>query len=295
MGVKKVIKAYTIKEVIDALNENIEESTVIAGGTDLMIKLREGTLLHSILVDVSDVNEMKGISITSEAITLGASVTFSEIVKSEEIKKALPGFWEACSMVGAVQIRNMGTLGGNTANGSPAADSVPPLIALGAKLIISSLSGDVAVDISDFFIGKGNTALPKGSVIKEFIIPMQGKGSRIIAFDKLGLRNALAISRISSAVCLNVEGSIITEARVASGSIGILPTFEDKMSKFLIGKTLNEDTINEAAKHFSFIVSERLKGRSSLEFKKEAVKGVIIKTLTKALSQINSQEGLENV
>jgi CO/xanthine dehydrogenase FAD-binding subunit len=288
LEIKKTIKAFSLKEAIEAMNADADESAVIAGGTDIMIELREGSLGHSVLVDVSDVAEMKNISVAPEEIRIGAAVTFTEIVKSQEIKKALPGLWEACKSVGATQIRNMGTLGGNVANGSPAADSVPPLLALGSKLIVASPSGESTVELSEFFVGKGRTALPKGAIIKEIVVPMNGKGSRIVGFEKLGLRNALAISRISAAVALSVEGGKITEASVASGSIGLTPTVEGEMGRFLVGRAAGEETAFVAAGHFSMIVAERLKGRSTAEFKQEAVRGVITRALEKAFSQANS-------
>ncbi|AFS78948.1 purine hydroxlyse, gamma subunit [Gottschalkia acidurici 9a] len=286
MKISNIIKAYNINEVTQALSENKGKATLIAGGTDIMIKLRSKEVSHSVLIDVSDVAEMKNINISDDEITIGAAVTFTEIVSSNEIKKALPGLWEACSLVGAKQIRNTGTIGGNAANGSPAADSIPPLLALGAKVVIVSKSEEKIIDIDDFFLGKGKTALEEDAVIKEFIIPMYGKKFRIIGFDKLGLRNALAISRISSAVSLEVEDSIIKGAKVASGALGTIPTVEKKMGEFLVGKPLKEDTIKEASDYFSDIVAERLKGRSSAEFKQEAVKGVITKALDKAFKQI---------
>ncbi len=286
MEIQKVVKAYDLKTAIAALDEHKENAQVLAGGTDLLVQIREGHNKCPVLVDVTDVAEMKEIIVEDHQVRIGAAVTFSQVVKHDFMKTNLLGLWEACRSVGAPQIRNLGTLGGNVANGSPAADSSPPLLALEATLVIQSSAGQKVMELKDFFLGKGKTALQPGELISEIILPKSGLKKTQIAFEKLGLRNALAISRISVAVCVEVDDqNTITHAAVASGSLGLFPNREPQVEAALVGKSLNMDLVDQAAQAFSAVTTQRLQGRSSQAFKEEAIKGVMTGCLLKLMNE----------
>ncbi len=273
MEVKKVIKAYSLEDALKALKDNAGISEVIAGGTDLSVQIREGHNTKEVLIDITDVPELLGVSISEDEIRIGSAAKYGEVVANTEIKEILRGLWDASNSVGAPQIRNLGTIGGNIANGSPAADSIPPLLALDAKISIRSLDGERVVRLEDIYLGKGKVDIKEDEIIVEIIIN-RPKSKLNVEFEKLGLRNALAISRLSTSVYLDLEGDVIKLARIGSGSLGLYPLREPVLEQFLTGKTLNEELIKEASLKYSDIVADRLNGRSTCEFKKEAVKGV---------------------
>lgn len=274
MAVEQVLKLRQLQEVHAQLERFKGTVAMIAGGTDLCVKLREGHVAATVLLDISDVAELRQIGLQVDGFWIGSALSFTEVLENETVKKDYPGLWQACKSVGAPQIRNKGTIGGNLANGSPAADSAPPLLALDAKLKLSSVSGSRYVALSDFYLDKGKTVLAANEVIEGMLLPAMKKDA-YLGFEKLGLRNALAISRLSVSVYMVLdELQVIREIRVASGSLGLSPTREPLMEAFLNGKPLNEPTINMAADAFGNIVAERLKGRSTCPFKKEAVKGI---------------------
>lgn len=276
MSENKVFRALEIEEAARLLHENMPESCIIAGGTDLMVQMREGKASGSIIVDISSIGSLSEIEIVQDGIRIGAMVRFSDIVESKTIKSLLPGLWEACRSVGSPQIRNLGTIGGNLANGSPAADSAPPLLAMDSILRIHSVSGTRELPLESFYLGKGKTALEPDEILESIQIPVNtAKPSRLV-FEKLGLRNALAISRISAAVYISigVDNSIDT-CRVASGSLGLTPMRETELESWLTGKILSDQVIKEAGERFSSIVEHRLSGRQSMPYKRDAVQGVI--------------------
>lgn len=286
LEISKVYKAYSLKECLDLKEKHLDEAEYIAGGTDLLVHIREKENKCPVIIDISDVKELKGIDANNEIVKLGAMTTFSEVVDSDWIKQNLQGLWEACKSVGSPQIRNTGTVGGNIANGSPAADSAPILFALGSEIQLDSNSGTRTVSIEDFYLGKGKTDVKSDEILKSISFK-KPSGRYGVSFEKLGLRNALAISRISTAIFLVAgESGAIQEVRVASGSIGLVPQREKEMEEFLLGKTLDGNWKEEALELFSKIVENRLNGRSTMPFKKEAIKGVFENALTKALNQL---------
>lgn len=274
MAIEQVLKVRLLNEIHDGLEQYGTQAALLSGGTDLCVKLREGHVKETVLIDISDVAALKTIGEQADGFWIGAGLSFAEVTAHPVVKERYRGLWAACQSVGAPQIRNRGTIGGNLANGSPAADSAPPLLALNAKLKLSSKNEVRWVDLSDFYLDKGKTVLRANEVLEGCLIPTSAEGF-FLGFEKLGLRNALAISRLSVSVFMVLdEIKVIREIRIASGSLGLNPMREPMMEAFLLGKPLNEPTISMAAEAFGRITEERLSGRSTCPFKKEAVKGI---------------------
>ena len=279
MKIKKVIKDYVLKEVLEHLSEL--EAELIAGGTDLMVKIREEKNEKEVLIDISDVKELKNIEILDDFIRIGSCVKFTDIVENDYIKENYFGLYKAVKSVGSPQIRNLGTIGGNIANGSPAADSVPPLLVLNARVILESKNGKRVKMLKDLYIDKGNVDIKDDEILTYIEFDkIVGK----IGFEKLGLRNALAISRISTSVYIELMDEKINTIRVASGSLGLYPIREFSLEEFMIGNTLTDEFINKSAEKYCEIIDERLKGRSTLEFKREAIKGMFVKCIKDLIS-----------
>ncbi len=287
MSVERVFRVKTIDEATKLLQEYGREAQILAGGTDLLVQIREGHNRGSIMIDITDVKELQSLEIGVDNITIGAMVRFTDIVENQEIKDLLPGLWDACKSVGSPQIRNLGTLVGNLANGSPAADAAPPLVALRATVTAASNKGQRIIPLTDFYLGKGQTALELNELLVSINIPKPQTELSVIEFEKLGLRNALAISRISTAVYMELEtsGKIIS-CGVGSGSLGLNPTREIELEAWFAGKVLDEALIKEGAIKFGDIVEARLAGRSSMPYKRDAVQGVLKPALQRILDQV---------
>ena len=287
MSVERIFRALSTSEAVQLLKEHGDKAQILAGGTDLLVQIREKHNRGSIMIDITDAKELSKIEILETEVKIGAMVRFTDIVENESLKELLPGLWDACKSVGSPQIRNLGTLGGNLANGSPAADSAPPLVAMGATITAVSSAGERIIPLTEFYLGKGKTALKLDELLTSINIPVKSKEKQYLEFEKLGLRNALAISRISAAVAMEVDSSKkITACGMASGSLGLNPTREVELETWFTGKVLSEDLIKEGAKLFGDIVEQRLSGRSSMPYKREAVQGVLKPALRRILARV---------
>lgn len=274
-----VKQTETVEEVIELLSK-YESPKIIAGGTDIIIQINEKKVKPKALIDISKVDELKRIEEEDDFVKVGAGVTYTQVIESDLFEGELYGFKKACRLVGSPQIRNRGTIGGNIANGSPAADSVPPLIALGATVVFESNEGIREVKVEDYFRNRGTFGIREDELLTAIRFR---KPKGVLTFAKLGLRKALAISRISISALVELdEDDKISFVRIASGSIGRFPMREYDVEEFLQGKSLEENTIDQSVKVLQAAMEKRLANRSSFPYKRRAVEAV----LKEALSEV---------
>ena len=202
----------TVEEALAYLAK--ENTMACAGGTNLYVDRKNGKFLNKDYVSLDKLHELKQVTEQADGWHIGSMVNFACAEKLE-----IPGaecFVSAASQVGAPQIRNRGTVGGNIISASPAADSVPALMALDAKVVLQSVGGSRVVALTEFMKGPGKTDLRHGELMTEIIIP---KGTGASVFHKVGKRNALAIAICNQAVYMETDGNKITEIRIALGSV----------------------------------------------------------------------------
>ena len=202
----------TVEEALACMAK--ENTMACAGGTNLYVDRKHGKFLDKDYVSLDKLQELKQVTQQADGWHIGSMVNFACAEKLE-----IPGaecFVSAASQVGAPQIRNRGTVGGNIVSASPAADSVPALMALDAKVVLKSVNGGRVVALADFMKGPGRTDLQPGELMTEVIIP-KAKGTSV--FIKAGKRNALAIAICNQAVYMETDGGKITQIRIAMGSV----------------------------------------------------------------------------
>ncbi len=196
----------------------------IAGGTDLMVRITgEIGTLPDRLLDVSRLEALEGISLESGVLVLGARTTYTEIRRSALCREHAPALVEAAATVGAAQIQNRGTLGGNIANASPAGDTLPVLLATDAEIVVGSHRGERSVPAAEFFPAYRKTALERDELILRVRIPLPA--GRETRFRKVGTRRAQAISKVVMAVSWRSHGHAAgwSDVRVALGSVAATP------------------------------------------------------------------------
>lgn len=276
-------KGKSVLEVLSLLDEYKGDSKIIAGGTDIVIELRHDDNYPKALIDISSIKELSEIKEDEGIIEIGASATFTNVVNNTVLGSRLKGLKDAANSVGSPQIRNKGTVGGNIANGSPAADTVPPLLALDGVLVIKSKNNTREVPLEKIFLDKGKVDLKEDELL--YSIKFKNlKENEGLGFSKLGLRKALAISRICTSIYIKVDGNnVCSEMRIGNGALGRHGLREREVEEFMVGKVLNEENINEGANLMAEVIKKRLDGRSSMEFKSEAVKGTFKKAVYNAL------------
>ncbi len=267
----------SVEEVLNLLTQ-YENCKIIAGGTDLIIQMREKRISPAVLIDISSIQELKEIKVDGPFIEIGAAVTFTDIVESPIFEGNLSGLKKACRLVGSPQIRNAGTIGGNIVNASPAADSVPPLLCLNSILVFRSFRGIRQVKLEDYFKYKQKLQIKEDELLTAIRF-RRPEGT--LSFSKLGLRKALAISRISMAamVKLDEEGTI-KDIALASGALGKYPMREREVEEFLLGKQLDVNTVDEGLKILREATDKRLAGRSSYPYKRRAVERLFREVLS---------------
>lgn len=229
---------------------------VLAGGTDLLVRLRSGRETAAALVSLDKIPELRGISETGgeglgRGLRLGATTTHTELLAHPLVRARLPMLAQALSELGSPPIRNMGTLGGNTCTASPAGDTLPPLMALGAEVELASArphgAGTRRLPLAEFITGPGRTALAPGEVLAAVHVPLPGAGW-MQHFEKVGRRNALAVAVVSLAALLRTErGGTVAEARLAWGSVGPTVWRCPEAEAVLVGRRLSLTALGEAA------------------------------------------------
>jgi len=263
------ISPKTLKEFFDIKTEN-PVAKIIAGGTDILVRLKD-EFDWPFLIDISQIEELKGISKKSNLIQIGALITFTEIEKNESLKKYAEVLVQAAFIIGSPQIRNKGTIGGNIANASPAGDSLPPLYVLNAELELTSSSGTRRIPINEFFTGPGKSVLGNDEIISAINIPAEEDLKGV--FLRLGQRQSLAISKVSLALVKNTKTN---EFRIALGSVAPTVVRAPKTEKLLSENSLNERLINEACETVCKETVPISDIRSEAEYRKEMC-GVLLR------------------
>jgi CO/xanthine dehydrogenase FAD-binding subunit len=261
-----VIRLKNLKDLSELTH--IENPYFIAGGTDLLIRIKDDFLPWPFtVIDISGLSELKGIDIEKDYIIIGALVTHGEIEKHKELNIYTPSLTQACSHVGSPQIRNRATIGGNIGNASPAGDSIPPLYVHGAEIHLVEGSEERWVKVEDFFKGPGKTVRKPLEIIKEIRIAREKVDFGTYA--RLGQRNALAISKVSMALSARKNNGHIEDIKIALGAVGPTVIMAKDTADFLKGKILSCDVIKEAG----HIIEKEAKPisdlRSSLEYRKK--------------------------
>lgn len=273
----RFINPQSLVEALEYLNQYGKEAKIIAGGTDLLIQLRnEDDKLAGVkfLVNLGSLPDLRQIKIDEDYISIGTLVNHAEIASSELIWAKVSFLSKATSMIGSPQIRNRGTIGGNLINASPAADTVPVMIALDADVILQSLTGSRKLPVRELFLKPYETCIRHDEILTEIKFKCLPEGSKT-SFLKIGRRNALVIARLNIAVSLKTdEKGIIKDIRIAPGSVMPLPCRAIEAEKLLIGQTPNEEIINRASKKVADIMVEKSGIRASTIYKKPVIEAI---------------------
>jgi CO/xanthine dehydrogenase FAD-binding subunit len=271
------VRASSVGDAVALLNEPGFRSRPLAGSTDILLMIRHEAEMCDRLVDISLIPELRRIERQGEWVSIGAAATFSEVLESPVVQQTAGLLAEACSLVGAVQIRNMGTLGGNVANAAACADSLPALICLDALARYVTPQGERTLPVSELVTGPNRTILPKGGLLVELRYRAPLSGSRG-AFLKLGRRNAMAISRLTVAALGRLdEDGTIAEARLATGSATPRIMRLEKVEQSLVGRKALPETM-QAAGELAASEMVRLAGmRWSSEYKIPALSAMTVR------------------
>ena len=255
----------TLDEALDLLEKYKDKNIkILAGGTDLLVKMKTINLKVNYLMNVKNISELNFIN-TNQGIIIGAVTPLSHIAREEEVKVKYTALYEGIKAMAAPSIKNMGTIAGNICNASPAADTVPPLIIYGAELKLQSKRGEHTVLVEDLITGVGKTIMKPNELITEIIIPEINKNTGSAFLKKSRVKADL--SKINLAIYLEREGNICKDCKIVFGSVAIKVLRAEKTEELLKGQIINSELINKVAEEVSSEIKPIDDIRSTAEYR----------------------------
>jgi len=272
------IKPKTMEEAFKYIEK--EGSVALAGGTDVVVKMREGKLFPKRLVDIKNLEELKGIKEVDEGIWIGALESVQDIVENPLIS-SYTALVEGAGSIGCLEIRYRATIGGNICNGSPSADSIPGLLLYNAKAVITSSKGERIVSLESLLLGPGRVDLKEGEILKAVILPKEKEGSSSKYYRRTRVKG-MDLSGVSVAVYgenIGIEGK--SDIRIALGAVMPTVVRARKGESVLAGKKLTDKLIDEAVKEILKDVNPRKESlRANPEYKKKMVSTLVKKAIS---------------
>jgi carbon-monoxide dehydrogenase medium subunit len=274
----------SLKEALSLLENHREEARVLAGGTDLIVQMKDGRARPTVIVDVKKLPELNRLEWNdAKSLYIGATVPLSKIITFPPVMEKFGILYQACSSIGSVQLRNRGTVGGNICNAAPSADSAPPLLCLGAQAMVARLGGSRTVPLDSFFRGPGQTALDHNELLLGLEIPALPALSSGCYLRHIPRQDMdIAVVGVASFLVFDVQKNRCREARIALGAVAPTPIRVPRAEAVLAGKVLTEKVIEEAAEQAAEAARPISDLRGSAEYRKEIVKVLTRRTLQRA-------------
>jgi CO/xanthine dehydrogenase FAD-binding subunit len=284
---------YEAPTSIDAatslLTENLKTIKVLAGGTDVIVQMHSERIEPELIVDIKNIPELKQIEKTVDGFKFGAAISGKDLMLNEGFNKVWPGIMDGVRLIGSLQIRGRASVGGNLCNASPAADSVPPMIAAAAIANIVGPAGNRNVPVETIIVKPGQTSLTKGEIVVSFQLPNRPPRSGD-AYLRFTPRTEMDIAVVGVAINLTLDDNeICNSARVALGAVAPTPILDENASETLIGTKLDEEALENLARAVQKSISPINDKRGTIEFREDVV-GV----LAKRVAEIAKTRALEN-
>jgi xanthine dehydrogenase small subunit len=274
------ITPTSLDEAYELLAERGRRAKIIAGGTDLMVALNARSLDSKEFIDIWRLNELRGIDDEGDTIRIGALTTYTQLIKSPLIQQSCPALVEASRTIGAIQIQNRGTIGGNIVNASPAGDSLPVLAAFDAEVEIASIRGVRKVGFNNFYTGYRQTVMESDEILLAVRLPKLNERS---FFFKVGTRRAQAISKIVMAVKVRTTGSAINSISVALGSVAPTVIRAHQTESLLTNATLDATIIEQARRTISQEIAPITDVRSTEHYRRTVTGNALARVLRRLL------------
>ncbi|HSH71191.1 MAG TPA: xanthine dehydrogenase family protein subunit M [Deferrisomatales bacterium] len=274
----------SLGEVCALLAELGDKAVVLAGGTDLVHKMKQWKLTPQHLVSLKHLDALREIRhVPGRGVVIGALVTQNGIYTSPLLQERYLSVSQAAHQMASNQIRNLGTIGGNIANAVPSADLPPILVALQATIRLVSAAGERTLPLEEFFVGSAQSVLARGEVLTEITIPDQrATGSTYIKF---GLRRSGALAVAGSAVAVTVDGDTLVEARIALSSAAPTVLRARRAEEFLTGRTISDEVLARAGVLAGEESRPRDSIRGSAEYRRNLVEVLTKRALRKAIDE----------
>lgn len=278
----------SLAEALELLGTEARAGKVLAGGTDLVLQMKQGLARPSLVVDVKQIPELNRLTWSEPVgLVIGAAVPLVQVLAFAGLPKTFGILLEACSLIGSMQIRNRGTIGGNLCNGAPSADSAPPLLCLGAEVVLASSKAARAIPLEQFFLAPGKTALAAGELLVEIKVPTPparsaGRYLRHTTREEMDI----AVAGVASFITAAPQPGRLKTARIALGAVAPTPVRAYQAEAALVGQVVTKETIAEAAEIAAGEASPISDVRGSGEYRREMVRVLVRRTLTSVCEEL---------
>ena len=282
----------TLQEAFGLLSAYRGEARLLAGGTDLLVEMKEKRVVSPYVIDLKRIPGLNQIVLEPRLLRIGALASIREVEVSPLVKAHAGLLADAAAVLGSLQVRNRGTIGGNLCHASPAADLAPPLIALEAKVKIQGPDAERVEDLEDFFTGPGCTALKAGEILADVEIPLPGPRT-CGTYLKFSPRKAmdLAVAGVAVVIALSWPDRVCAKARIALGAVAPTPIRARQAEKRLEGKKIDGSLLEEAARIAASEARPISDLRGSAWFRQEMVKVLVKQAVEQTLHRIQSWPG----
>ena len=267
--------AKNVKDAASLMLAAKGKGRILAGGTDLLVQMKMGMMTPGVIVDVKKIPEMTTIVEKKGAFTIGAATPAAVIGENKKLKKAWPGVVEAINLIGSTQVQGRASAGGNLCNASPAADSVPALVAAGCVVSVQGPKGKRQIPVEKFTAGPGKTTLKPGEIVVSLTLPARPKTSSD-AYLRLIPRTEMDIAVVGCGVSLTMKGDTCVAARVGLGAVAPTVLLVDKAAKALIGSKLDDKALEAAAAACSAACKPIDDKRGTIKYRTK-IAGVLLK------------------
>lgn len=270
----------SVAEAVSLLATHGDAARVLAGGTDLIVQMKMERLKPAFVIGIGKLAELKGIRHEDGRLTLGALTTIREIARDTAVRQHYTALADACAAFSTMQVQVMGTVGGNLCNGSPASDSAPALIALGAEVVLAGPDGETRLPLERFFYNPGKTARRPDQLLAAVEVPAPAPNTAS-AFVKVG-RVAADIAKANAAVCIVRDGDRVADCRLAFGSVAPTPMRAPRAEAVLRGQALTPELVAQAAAVAAEEVSPIDDVRSTAAYRRKVVAALTTDGITRA-------------
>jgi len=273
----------TLKDAYSLMEKTKGEAKYIAGGTDLIVNIKNRAIQPDALISLKRIKELTGINQNSDLV-LGSMTLLRDIEIDSSIAQKYPALVQAVKALATPQIRNVATIGGNLCNSAPSADCAPPLLVMEARLTLEGPGGEREVAVEDFFKGPGQSCMDMNEILTKIMVTHPGENAGM-AFLKLG-RVSTDIAIVNAAACLTIEKKVCIKCRLAAGAVAPIPLRLRSVEKMVEGKDISPELLNEVAEMVEGEVKPITDVRSTEEYRRSMTRVLVKRAMEQAMKEL---------
>jgi CO/xanthine dehydrogenase FAD-binding subunit len=284
------VAAKDVQHAVGLLAEHGAAAKILAGGTDLLVELKHAAHDPELIVDISRLDELQRIAVADDGLHIGALATHGDIMRSALIRDMFPALVDAAHSIGAVQTRNLGTLGGNLMTCVPSMDSGPTLVALEASVTVANAAGRRQMPLTELFAGPRKTSLKPGELLVDIVVAKANLG-KPAAFEKFGLRKGQALALVNAAAAFWFDAKGAFKApRIALGAVAPTVIRAPKAEAFLDGRKVSEEAMAEAGRIAATEAKPISDFRASADYRRDLIAVLVKRALANAQARVQTKE-----